>query len=209
VDTEAESRPRADWRTVPNLLSFGRLALTPVLGWLILKGHTNYAVGLFGAMGVSDYLDGWIARRTNTVTDLGTTLDPISDRVLAMVALVAMMIGTTPDGDPYLPVWLGLIVLAREAALSIAFLFLARRGFGKPRVKRVGKTATFALFMALPGLLLGTTPAAEILRPVSFVLFGIGAVLYYVAAYRYYLDVRAFLKAQRAPFHPEVAEPPQ
>ncbi len=203
MELEAESRPSAEWRTVPNLLSFGRLALTPVLGWLIVKGHTNYAVGLFGAMGVSDYLDGWIARRTNTVTDLGTTLDPISDRVLAMVALVTLMAGD------YLPIWLGLIVLARELALSIAFLFLARRGFGKPRVRRVGKTATFALFMALPGLLLGTTPAAEFLRPISFVLFGIGAVLYYVAAYRYFLDMRTFLEAQRSPFHPEVAEPPQ
>ncbi|MEX0875297.1 MAG: CDP-alcohol phosphatidyltransferase family protein [Actinomycetota bacterium] len=203
MNIEASSRPQAEWRTVPNLLSFGRLALTPVLGWLIIQGHTNYAVGLFGVMGVSDYFDGWIARRTNTVTDLGTTLDPVSDRILAMVALVTLMMGD------YLPVWMGLIVLLREAALSVAFLFLARRGFGKPRVRRVGKTATFALFTALPGLMLGTTPAGEFLRAPSYVIFGIGAVLYYVAAYRYFLDMRQFLAALRTPFHPEVAEPPQ
>jgi cardiolipin synthase len=203
VNIEAESRPQAEWRTVPNLLSFARLALTPVLGWLIVKGHTNYAVGLFGFMGVSDYFDGWIARRTNTVTDLGTTLDPVSDRVLAMVALVTLMMGD------YLPVWMGLIVLVREAALSLAFLFLARRGFGKPKVRRVGKTATFALFTAMPGLMLGTTPAGEFLHFPSVIIFWIGAVLYYVAAYRYFLDMRHFLAAQRTPFHPEVAEPPQ
>lgn len=190
------------WRTVANLLSFARLILTPVLGWLILKGHTSIATALFGAMGISDYLDGYIARRTNTVTDLGTTLDPISDRVLVMVALVTMMIGG-PDGA-YLPLWLSVPVLLREAALSIAFLFLARRGFGKPKVKRVGKTATFALLTALPGFLLG-----GVLRPVAMVIGAVGMVLYYVAGYRYFKDMQAFLEKERRPFAPELQGNPE
>jgi cardiolipin synthase len=189
VDPEAEPRVVAEWRTIPNLLSFGRLAATPVLGWLILSGHTNYAAGLFGAMGISDYLDGYIARRTNTVTDLGTTLDPVSDRVLAMVAIVTMMMADL------LPLWMGLPVLLRDAALSVVFIGLARRGFGKPKVRRVGKTATFALFMALPALILG-----DPLRQIGLVLFAIGGVLYYVAALRYAQDVQHFLAHQRRPF---------
>jgi cardiolipin synthase len=192
VDAEPQPSSRSEWRTVPNLLSFGRLAVTPVLGWLIVKGHTNYAAGLFGAMGISDYLDGYIARRTNTVTDLGTTLDPISDRVVAMTAIVTMMLADL------LPLWMGIPVLFRDAALSVVFLFVARRGFGKPRVRRVGKTATFALFFALPALILG-----DVLRTVGLALFGIGGVLYYVAAYRYALDVRQFLAHERRPFTEE------
>lgn len=193
VDPEAKPSILAEWRTIPNLLSFGRLAATPILGWLIVSGHTNFAGGLFGAMGVSDYFDGYIARRTDTVTDLGTTLDPISDRVLAMTALATMMVSGV------LPVWLGLPVLFRDAALSIVFLAVARRGFGKPKVLRVGKTATFALFCALPALILG-----GVLRPVGITLFGIGAVLYYVAALRYAQDVRSFLAHQRRPFAEDI-----
>jgi cardiolipin synthase len=189
VDAEPKVSAGSEWRTLPNLLSFARLALTPVLGWLIVSGHTNYATGLFGAMGISDYLDGYIARRTNTVTDLGTTLDPVSDRVLVMTALVTMMMADI------LPLWMGLPVLLRDAALSVVFLALSRRGFGKPKVLRVGKTATFALLTALPGLLIG-----DLLRTPSLVLFGIGAVLYYVAALRYAQDVRSFLHHQRRPF---------
>lgn len=189
VDAEPNISTASEWRTLPNLLSFARLALTPVLGWLILSGHTNYATALFGAMGISDYLDGYIARRTNTVTDLGTTLDPISDRVLVMTALVTMMM------SDILPLWMGLPVLLRDAALSVVFLLLSRRGFGKPKVRRVGKTATFALLTALPGLVIGRQ-----LRTPSLILFGIGGLLYYVAGLRYARDVRHFLDHQRRPF---------
>src|SRR5438067_2381644 len=159
MDTSSEplsETPAADpkqWRTIPNLLSFARLVATPVLAWLIIKHHTNIAGSLFGAMGVSDYFDGYIARRTNTVTDLGTTLDPVSDRVLAIVAVLAMMsahVHSGPFGGPrMLPLALGIPVLLRDVVLSVAFLALARRGFGKPKVRRVGKTATFALLCAM------------------------------------------------------------
>jgi cardiolipin synthase len=189
VDTDTEARASGEWRTVPNLLSFARLAATPVLGWLILSGHTNFAAGLFGAMGISDYLDGYIARRTDTVTDLGTTLDPVSDRVVAMVAITTMMMADL------LPLWMGIPVLLRDAVLSVVFLFLSRRGFGKPKVRRVGKTATFALFFAMPALIIG-----DPLRTIGLVVFGIGGVLYYVAGYRYAQDVQHFLANQRRPF---------
>jgi cardiolipin synthase len=192
LDTESKPAPAAEWRTVPNLLSFGRLAATPVLGWLIVSGHTNWATALFAAMGITDYLDGWIARRTNTVTDLGTTLDPVSDRVLVMAALVTMMVADI------LPWWLGVPVLARDAAISLAFLALARRGFGKPKVRRVGKSATFALLTALPLVLLGEE--IDLLRTVGLVIFAIGAVLYFVAGFRYWQDMRHFLARQRQPF---------
>jgi phosphatidylglycerophosphate synthase len=97
-----------------------------------------------------------------------------------------------------LPLWLGIPVLLRDVALSAVFLLLARRGFGKPKVRRVGKTATFALLTALPALTLG-----HVLRRPGLILFAIGGVLYYLAAYRYYGDVQAFLAGQRTPFTQE------
>lgn len=189
MDSDTKPVAGSEWRTVPNLLSFARLAATPVLGWLILSGHTNFAGALFGLMGISDYFDGYIARRTNTVTDLGTTLDPISDRVLAMTGITTAMMADL------LPIGFGIPVLLRDAVLSVVFLALSRRGFGKPKVRRVGKTATFALFCGLPAIVLG-----HALRTPGLILFGIGGVLYYVAGLRYAQDVRRFLVAQRRPF---------
>jgi len=179
----------AEWRTVPNLLTFGRLIATPFLAWLILKHHTNYATALFGLVGISDYLDGYIARRTNTVTELGTTLDPVSDRVLIIAVLFSLI------AAHLIPLWLGIPVLFRDVALSVVFLFLARRGFGKPKVRRVGKSATFGLLFALPAITLG-----HVLRLPGLVIFALGGILYYIAAYRYYQDMQGFLKEQRAPF---------
>lgn len=178
-----------DWRTIPNLLTFGRFVATPFVAWLILSHHTNYATALFGLVGVSDYFDGWIARRTNTVSELGIVLDPVSDRVVAMTTIPSLMFARL------LPVWLGAPVLFRDVALSAVFLLLSRRGFGKPKVRRVGKSATFGLLFALPAITLG-----HVLRLPGLVLFALGGILYYVAAYRYWHDVRAFLAEQRAPF---------
>jgi CDP-diacylglycerol--glycerol-3-phosphate 3-phosphatidyltransferase len=181
------------WLTIPNLLSLGRLALTPVLVWMILSPDRAWAAGvLFGVMAATDYLDGYIARATNTVTDLGTTLDPVSDRVLALAAGIAMI------SSGILPAWLGIPVILRDVVLSIAFLALARRGFGKPKVRRVGKTATFALLTAMPALVLGQE--IEILRTAGLVVFAVGGVLYFVAFFRYYQDVQHFLAKERAPF---------
>jgi cardiolipin synthase (CMP-forming) len=189
---------RSAWLTIPNLLSLGRLALVPVLFWLIGAGEDRawIAFALFGVMGITDYLDGYIARATDTVTDLGTTLDPVSDRVLALVAGIAMM-----KAD-LLPLWLGVPVLLRDVVLSVAFLALARRGFGKPKVRRVGKSATFALFTAMPLLVIGQK--IELARTVGLALFILGAVLYFVAFYRYYQDVRHYLEQERRPFTREV-----
>jgi cardiolipin synthase len=189
---EGTAAGRSAWLTIPNLLSLGRLVLIPLLIWLIMSERWYPATALFGAMAISDYFDGWIARRTNTVTDLGTTLDPVSDRLLALAAGIALIAAGV------LPWWLGIPVILRDVVLSIAFLALARRGFGKPKVRRVGKTATFALLTAMPGLVLGQE--IEFLRPLSLAIFAVGAVLYLVAFYRYYQDVQHFLGHERREF---------
>lgn len=184
-----ERTPRTDWLTVPNLLSLGRLATTPVAGWLIVSERRAAAVLLIAVMGVTDYLDGYIARATDSVSELGILLDPVSDRVLIMTAIVTLMISDD------LPLWMGVPVLARDVALSLTFLALSTRGFGKPKVRKVGKSATFGILAGLPALLIGS-----FMRPVGLFLFGAGGVLYYVAGLRYVGDVRRFLASSRAPF---------
>jgi cardiolipin synthase len=181
------TRPRSDWLTIPNLLSLGRLLATPVFCWLILTDRTLAATVLLAVMGITDNLDGRIARATGTVTEVGIVLDPASDRVVVIAALIVLMV------KERLPVWLGAPVLARDVLISLAFIALARSGFPRPAVKTVGKAATFALLTALPALVYSGA-----LRPVGLTLFVLGAVLYAVATAAYTADIVRWMRAPRS-----------
>lgn len=185
--------PRSDWLTVPNLLSLGRILATPILFWLIVTDQRLASGLLVGVMGITDFLDGYIARHTGQVSDLGVLLDPISDRLAVMATIVALLVAGT------LPLWLGLPVLIRDALLSIIFLGLARAGFGNPQVKFIGKAATFTLLASLPALVFGGPPANPIflLRLLGLLAFGVGAVLYFIAAAAYAVDIRHWLATRR------------
>ncbi|HVE91241.1 MAG TPA: CDP-alcohol phosphatidyltransferase family protein [Actinomycetota bacterium] len=180
-------RPRERLLTLPNLLSFGRIAATPLLAWLILTRRNLPATVLVAVMGISDFLDGYIARATGTVSDVGVVIDPVSDRIAVITSLVTLMVVGS------LPLWLGLPVLAREGVVSAAFLVLARRGFGKPKVRLVGKTATFALLASLPLVILGGGA-----RLAGLGLFAAGGVVSFIAVFRYWQDIAAWLKSRAA-----------
>lgn len=83
--------------TVPNFLTFTRLLLSPVLGYLIVHNEFGKAFGLFVYMGATDFIDGYIARRFNQRTMLGTVLDPLADKVLMSVLTIAL---TSADRIP-------------------------------------------------------------------------------------------------------------
>ncbi|KAI9034349.1 CDP-alcohol phosphatidyltransferase-domain-containing protein, partial [Hyaloraphidium curvatum] len=103
-----------DIYTVPNLLTFTRLVLSPVLGYFVLHGQFGYAFGLFVYMGATDFVDGYIARRFNQRTMLGTVLDPLADKVLMTTLTVTLM------SADRLPVYLGAMILGRDLGLLAA-----------------------------------------------------------------------------------------
>lgn len=131
--------------TLPNLISLGRIAGSPLFAYVLLVGHDRHAAAwLLGVLGATDWLDGWLARRFGTVSDLGKVLDPVADRVLIVIAAVAVLI----DGS--FPLWLGIVVLAREALVSVGVLVLAALGAKRIDVLWVGKAGTFALMLSVP-----------------------------------------------------------
>jgi cardiolipin synthase len=135
--------------TVPNLISVGRLLCIPWFLWLLLAQEERVeAAILLAVLGATDWVDGWIARRYDQGSELGKVLDPVADRILLIAAGVALLI----DGS--IPVWVGVVVLAREAVISIAVLWLAALGAKRIDVQWVGKAGTLALMFALPGFLL-------------------------------------------------------
>ena len=130
--------------TVPNVISVVRLACVPLFVWLLADDDLLAAAGLLAVLGATDWVDGWIARHFDQGSDLGKVLDPVADRILLLVAAVALMV----QGS--VPVVVGVLALAREAAVSIAVLALAAAGARRIDVQGVGKAGTLALRVACP-----------------------------------------------------------
>lgn len=139
--------------TVPNLLSLGRLLCVPLFLWLLFGRDDRVgAAVLLAALGATDWVDGYVARRFNQVSTLGKVLDPTADRLLVGTAVVAILV----DGAvPALVAW---PVLAREVLVSAGVLALAALGARRIDVSFVGKAGTFALMVSLPLFLIGHDP---------------------------------------------------
>jgi cardiolipin synthase len=179
--------------TVPNALSAFRILLIPVfVGLLLNEGTEEAGILLFAVVLATDWVDGYIARRTNQVTNLGKILDPVADRLAIAAGLIALMVRGA------VPVWAGLLVIARDLAVLIAGGFLAARSGVRIEVRWIGKAATMALMIGIPmiawanfGLWLeGAT------RVVGWTLYAVGIVLYYTAAVEYARDARRALAAR-------------
>ncbi len=96
---------------LPNLITLGRLLAVPVTVWLILEGYLSAAFWVFLAAGISDAIDGWIAKTFNQITELGRYLDPLADKALLVAVYVSL--GATD----HLPTWLVILVVSRDAAI--------------------------------------------------------------------------------------------
>jgi cardiolipin synthase len=136
--------------TIPNVVSIARLACVPLFLYLLF-GRSNRAAAayLLGALGATDWIDGYIARHFDQVSTVGKVLDPTADRVLLGVAIIAIMI----DGS--VPLWIGGLTLVREVLVSGAVVVLAALGARRIDVTWAGKAGTFAMMFAIP-LFLGS-----------------------------------------------------
>ena len=183
--------------TVPNLLSMARLAGVPVFLWLVLSpvfdgpDLDGWALLVLALSGVSDYLDGKLARRWNQISALGRVLDPAADRLYVLSTLVGL---TWRD---ILPWWLTALLLARELMLLVAVFLLDRHGYAPPQVNFLGKAATFNLMYAFPLLLLsdGSSWAASLAAIFGWAFAGWGTALYWWAGILYVVQVRRLLRA--------------
>jgi cardiolipin synthase len=177
--------------TVPNLISATRIALIPVFVALIVDPDTTLAgVVLFGLVVATDWVDGTIARRTGQVSELGKILDPVADRLAIAAGLIALMVRDV------FPVWAGLLILVRDAAVLVVGLVALRRFHARLDVRFIGKVATFALMVSIPAIAwgnLGTWPAAAALA-VGWICYTAGIVEYYLAAGIYAADLRRAMR---------------
>jgi cardiolipin synthase len=181
--------------TVPNAISLVRLACVPLFVWLLADDDLLAAAGLLAILGVTDWVDGWIARHFDQGSDLGKVLDPVADRILLLVAAVALIV----QGS--VPVVVGVLALAREAAISIAVLALAAAGARRIDVQWVGKAGTLALMVAFPLYLWADAIAGtahDVVLAAAWFMAVCGLVLSYYAALTYVPLARAALRDGRS-----------
>lgn len=167
--------------TIPNVISFIRLAFVPVFFWLLVEGQDGPALAVLIIATASDFVDGLVARTFNQVTRLGALLDPASDRLFITASVVGLAI------RGMIPIPLLVVVIARDVALLAIVLIRGVKIRDFPRVNYVGKTATFVLFVAFPTIVLShvVTAAAVPLAVIGWVLGASGALLYWVAGFTY------------------------
>ncbi|CCH79630.1 putative CDP-diacylglycerol--glycerol-3-phosphate 3-phosphatidyl-transferase 1 [Nostocoides japonicum T1-X7] len=181
--------------TVPNVLSALRLVGVPVFLWAILAHHDALALVLLVASGVTDYLDGKIARRYGLESRLGQLLDPVADRLY----IVSTLVGLGVRG--IVPWWLAAVLFAREAYMGVVILVGRRHGIPALPVHFLGKAATFSLLYAFPLLLLGdgTNTVAEVARVAGWAFTWWGTGLYWVAGILYAVQLRQYIRAREVP----------
>jgi cardiolipin synthase len=179
--------------TVPNLLSFARIAAIPVLVWLTASPATRLAaVALFAALAATDWIDGLIARRTGQESDLGRILDPVADRLAIAAGLIAFA------AVGLIPFWAALLILLRDLAVLLGGAALLWGRGVRVDVRPIGKIATFSLMAAIAWIAWGNVggPLGEVLLVGGWLAYAVGIVEYYLAAGLYAIDARDALAAR-------------
>jgi cardiolipin synthase (CMP-forming) len=175
--------------TIPNAISLARLLVLPLIYLDLVDGRLTRAFVLLVIFALTDWLDGYLARRLNQVSRFGTLLDPISDRALFLVVGIGFVIGDL------LPLWALLVLLLRDLAVIVVGGVLLLRGLQPPAVTRIGKTATFGLMWAFPTFLLaaivgdGASAPQMFLQALGWLFYAVSTALYYVAAGQYAVQV--------------------
>ncbi|GAA3859040.1 CDP-alcohol phosphatidyltransferase family protein [Streptomyces sedi] len=187
--------------TIPNVLSMARLLGVPLFLWLVLSpvfdgpNRDGWALLVLFLSGVSDYLDGKLARRWNQISALGRVLDPAADRLYILSTLVGL------TWREVLPLWLTALLLARELMLLVMVWLLDRHGYAPPQVNFLGKAATFNLMYAFPLLLLSDSSGVlgSLAAIFGWAFAGWGTALYWWAGILYVVQVRRLLTVDATP----------
>lgn len=181
--------------TYPNLFTLVRLCCIPIFLYLLF-GRDNVAGAAFllGGLGATDWVDGWLARHFNQVSEFGKIFDPTADRLMFIVSIVGILVkGITPA-------WVFWAIIIREVAfggtVAVCTLFFHMERFD---VTWWGKTATFLLMFAIPGFMIGDSDffAHQAFLVASWILFVPGIALSYWTAATYVPTIRRSLQAGR------------
>ena len=167
--------------TVPNVLTVVRFLGVPLFIWLVLSEHEyGYGALVLAVMASTDWVDGYIARRFNQMSNLGRVMDPIADRLSLIAVAVTLVIAGVVE-------WWYLVALLVPDAVLLALSLFYFHGHPDLPVSRIGKIRTGLLLVGTPLLVLSKlpVPAAHVYATIAWIFLGLGLVGHWIAAYNY------------------------
>lgn len=175
LETPVERRDADRWLTVPNAITVLRLVVfAPLFVVLLLVLDSPFwALVVLVVLGATDWVDGWVARRFNQVSEIGKALDPIADRISQIIVAGSMVVAGL------LPIWMAVAVVLADVALGLTIV-IGKSGLFP--VRWLGRIRTGLLMLGLPAVLAVETfaPASDILRIVALAIVGLGVVLHVI-----------------------------
>jgi cardiolipin synthase len=158
--------------TVPNLLTFLRMALIPVFAILLYYGYSGWALIVFLFAGISDGIDGLIARRFKQETELGTILDPIADKLLMTTAFIILTLPNIfPPPAKSVPFWVTAAVIGRDVLIvTVAGAINVMTGFRGFKPSWLGKTSTTVQVVAVALILLAAFSGVSFYLPTVYTI---------------------------------------
>lgn len=174
--------------TIPNLISAARIALIPVFLWLLLGRDAPAAAGwLLLAIGMTDWVDGYLARRLGQESELGRILDPLADRLAVAAAVIGGWIAAV------IPWQVIVAILVREVVVAGVALVLFVKRRTTLEVRWVGKAGTFGLYGGIAAFYVYAGWGEQVFHWLAWLSAIPALVFYYAAAALYVVDARRLL----------------
>lgn len=183
--------------TIPNLLSFLRIVIVPVFAYFFVKGNAWLVVAMLALSGISDFLDGKIARRFNQVSDLGKVLDPVADKLTQITLAVLLFWSFNKATDETLKTfsWIFLVFIIKEFVMVVFGGFMLLINLRPSAAEIYGKVATFSFYVIMilivafgPEVGMFREMLFELPQPLMMILVVVSAILTLVAFVSYLPD---------------------
>ncbi len=199
-----------NWKTIPNLLSFLRIIMVPVFGVLFYQDHLIAALIVLVASGLTDFLDGKIARRFNQVSELGKVLDPIADKITMITIAILMFLEFHACESALMKAfsWIFFVFLAKEFVFVVGGAAMIAFGIIPGAAEIYGKVATFVFYIVMVvmflfgpevGVVSRNVPGLVLPELACVILVSVSALLTIIAFISYMPDTHRKVKARFSP----------
>lgn len=184
--------------TIPNLLTFLRMALIPLFASLLFYGYSGWALVVFVVAGLSDGIDGFVARRFKQESELGTIIDPIADKLLMTTAFIVLTMPNVLQPARHLPVpfWVTAAVIGRDVLIiTVAGAINVMTGFHGFKPSWLGKLSTFVQVLAVTLILFAAVFGYSFYLPTTYFIV---VLLAAVSGFHYIFHVAKLMKIEEA-----------
>lgn len=182
--------------TIPNILTFMRMGLIPVFVSLVYYGYRELALAVFLVAGISDGIDGFLARKFNQESELGTIIDPIADKLLMTVAFIMLTLPNVLPPTRHLPIpfWVTASVIGRDILIiAVAAAINIITGFRGFQPSFWGKASTFVQVVGITLVMVAAVTGYTIFLPTTYFIV---VLLVVISGVHYVFQVARLMKEE-------------